>query len=264
MAPSRYPYLDNSFQSAGQVEHALGMFEEWCVENEDLRGVFATAYLQITKAIAEELSRRSFSDIEWSQRYLVRFANLYREALLNYEIGNYKLVPKSWKLAFKLAERNDGFIIQHLLLGINAHINHDLALALVDVNIDPNRALKYKDHAAINTILEKTTDDLKRSVAEKYAPILRRLDRGLGSIDDDITAFSIPKAREHAWAMAVALTAAQSDIEIEILQKSLDEQAAVITRLMLASPLRSPALKEKVTLLKWFDGIFTKMRRLFR
>lgn len=263
MAPFRCTYLDTAFLTVKQVESALEQFEMWCIKNNDLRGVFATAYLQITTAIAEELSRKSFNDNEWSALYLIRFANLYREALLNYEKKDHQLVPKSWKLAFDLAGENEGFIIQHLLLGINAHINHDLALALNDVGIDSKREEKYQDHTEINIILEKATNDLKQGIAEKYAPILVRLDRGLGSIDDDVTAFSIPKAREHAWAMAVALAVSRSDIEKNILQTSLDEQSAVVARLILASPLRSQALKQKVTLLKWLDGVLTKIKNFF-
>lgn len=260
MGTSRHTYLNTAFHSVEEVESALEQFETWCIENDDLRGVFATAYLQITKAIAKELDRRSFNDSEWSARYLVRFANLYREAVVNYEENNVHLVPKSWRAAFDLAGQRDGFVIQHLLLGINAHINHDLALALYDVKIDPERDEKHQDHNQINHILEIATDSLKQSVAKKYAPILHRVDRGLGTIDDSAMAFSIPKAREHAWAMAVALSAARSDIEKNVLQKSLDEQAAVLSRLILSKPTRNPRIKSGIRKLKWADRLITKIR----
>ena len=260
MTHSRQPYLDTPFQSVEQVERALEQFEEWCIKNGDLRGVFTTAYLQITKAIGKEINHNSFKDNEWSSRYLIRFANLYREALLNYDSDKSKHVPKSWRVAFDLAKKQEGFIIQHLILGINAHINHDLALALNDVGIDSNREEKNQDHNQINLILENATDNLKRSVSDKYAPILHRLDRGLGTLDDDIIAFSIPKARDHAWAMAVALSTARSDIEKTLLQKSLDEQAAVLSRLILSSPTRNPRLKSGIRKLKWVDKLIAKIK----
>mgnify|MGYP000639047781 CR=1 FL=1 len=261
MELSRYPYFENPFQSIEEVISPLELFENCCLEKGDLRGVFVSAYLQITHAISNEIKKESFKDNKWSANYLVRFANLYREALLNYENNTSRQVPKSWKVAFDLAKNQEGFIIQHLTLGINAHINHDLALALNDVGIDSDREEKYQDHIRINHILEDATDNLKRSVSEKYAPILKRLDRGLGTVDDKITVFSISKAREHAWAMAVALSSARLAIETNLLRSSLDEQAAVISRLILSSPSRSPRLKSGIRRLKWADKLITKIKK---
>ncbi|MDZ7718383.1 MAG: DUF5995 family protein [Balneolaceae bacterium] len=256
--------LEEKYQSVPEVIEHFKWLEEYLFNHDDLRGVFTTAYLHITQSIGAALQENSFHDNSWSRDYLICFANLYREAMLNYERGHLDLVPKSWKIAYNLSKSNEGYVIQHLMLGINAHINHDLALALHQTSIDPNREEKYKDHTDINIILEKATDGLKKNVADKYAPILNRLDRGLGSIDDEITAFSIPKAREHAWSMAIALTAAQSNLERKILRKSLDEQAAVIARLILASPLRHPEVKETVTFLKWIDQKVNRIIRFFR
>lgn len=256
--------LEEKYQSVPEVIDSFKWLEEYFFIRHDLRGVFTTAYLHITQSIGAAIEENSFRNNSWSRDYLICFANLYREAILNYENGNIDLVPKSWKCSFDLAENTEGFIIQHLLLGINAHINHDLALALHQVTIDPNRDEKYTDHTDINIILEKATDGLKRNVTEKYAPILQRLDRGFGTIDDDIIAFSIPKAREHAWSMAIALTAAPTEFEKKILKKSLDEQAAVVARLILASPIQHPKVKETVSVLKWINQKVNRLLNLFR
>lgn len=257
-------HLEKEYQSVPDVISNFKWLEKYLFNRGDLRGVFTTAYLHITQSIGAAIEEDSFKDTLWSQNYLICFANLYRKAFLNYEIDNIAGVPKSWRQAFDLAKNKKGFVIQHLLLGINAHINHDLALALHEVKIDPNRGNKYKDHTDINIILEKATDGLKQSVAEKYAPILKRLDQGFGTVDDQITNFSIPKAREHAWSMAIALASSQTDFEKMILQKSLDEQAAVLARLILASPIQHPTVNEGVTFLKWFDRKVSRIITFFR
>ncbi len=256
--------LEKEYQSIPDVISGFKWLENYLFTRSDLRGVFTTAYLNITQSIGAAIEEDSFEDTLWSQNYLICFANLYRKAILNYEKDNVELVPKSWRCAFDLAKNQDGYVIQHLLLGINAHINHDLALALYKVKIDPNRVDKYKDHTDINVILEKATDGLKQSVSEKYAPILKRIDRGLGTIDDEITDFSIPKAREHAWSMAIALTSAQTEIEKKILQKSLDEQAGVLARLILASSLQHQKVKETVSVAKWIDRKVNRIISFFR
>lgn len=256
--------LQEQYQSVSEVIENFKWLENYFLKHDDLRGVFATAYLHITQSIGAAIVEETFQNNLWSREYLVCFANLYRKALLDYEKGNANQVPKSWKIAFNLAKNDEGYIIQHLLLGINAHINHDLALALHEVSIEPHREEKYQDHTDINIILEKATDGLKRNVAEKYAPILKRLDHAFGTIDDDITAFSIPKAREHAWSMAIALTASQSDLERKIFRTSLDEQAAVLARLILASPIQHPKVKETVSILKWINQKVNRVLNFFR
>lgn len=255
--------LEKTYQSVPEVIEHFKWLENYFFEAGDLRGVFATAYLHITQSIGAALEENSFQNNFWSQDYLICFANLYRQALLNYENSNMELIPKSWKCSFDLAVKKEGFIIQHLLLGINAHINHDLALALHEAKIDPDRDDKYRDHNDINIVLEKATDGLKQHVAEKYAPILKRLDRGLGTIDDEITAFSIPKAREHAWSMAIALTSAQTNFEKRVLQRLLDEQAAVLSQLILASSIQHSKVKETVSVLKWIDQKINRIINFF-
>lgn len=263
--PSKTETLfSEKFQTIDDVIKQLSQFESHCLAAGDLRGVFATAYLHITKSISNEISKDFFRGTAWTEQYLVRFGNLYREALVHYENGQTDQVPKSWKISFELAEQKDGLIMQHLLLGINAHINHDLAIALFDVKIDPDRDDKYHDHTKVNELLEAATDGLKKQVANHYAPILKRIDRKTGYISNDAVNFSIPKAREHAWSFAIALTRAANQTEQRFLRKALDDQAAVLARLIMALPTRHPQFNRSVSILKRIDGLFDRVRGFFR
>lgn len=196
--------LSEEFHSVDDVISGLDWFEQYCLNNGDLRGVFATAYLHITRSINRHLRQNKFRNNLWVEKYLVRFGDLYRIALIDFEQSNLKRVPKSWCISFESAARKEGFIIQHLLMGINAHINHDLAVALFEVDISSDYADKYADHNLVNKILEGATEGLKSGVSTKYAPILSRLDRAVGTMDDRLIQFSIPKAREHAWTCRCA------------------------------------------------------------
>ena len=256
-------HLITEFSSVDGVAEGLAKFEKHCIDTEDLRGVFATSYLEITRSIASQIDY-AFKDPEWVAAYLIRFGNLYREALINFEKGDIKQIPKSWFIAFEAAKMKEGLVIQHLILGINAHINHDLAISLHDVGIDPGRNDKYHDHTKVNTILSKSTENLKREVATKYAPVLERLDRTTGHISDDVTNFSIPKAREHAWTFATALANARNEAERTILRKALDEQAAVLARLIMASPTKDPRFTRSITVAKRVDSLATSLFNLFR
>ncbi|CAN5687603.1 DUF5995 family protein [soil metagenome] len=236
----------SEYTSVAEVAAALERVEADCLSRRDRRGVFATAYLQITRAIERELALGSFQDAAWTAHYLVAFGNLYRNAALAFDSGDMSNVPKAWRLAFQAARDGEGLVIQHLVLGINAHINHDLALALLVAGIDPGRSMRYADHTRVNSILERTTEDLKHQVSSLHAPLLQRIDWIAGRLDDDLTRFSIPKAREHAWTFAVMLSGVRDPGERALMNRALDEQAAVLARLVLSRPTRHPILLSAV------------------
>ncbi|MEX2572308.1 MAG: DUF5995 family protein [Gemmatimonadota bacterium] len=255
--------LQTEFASVGDVVAGLERLEAHCLPRRDRRGVFATAYLQITRAIQAEIIAGSFHDDAWAARYLVCFGNLYREALLAYEIEETRAVPRAWCMAFDEARNGTGLVIQHLVLGINAHINHDLALALGEVGIDPEREKKYQDHARVNEVLEAATERLKTQVSTMYAPLLQRLDWVAGRLDDDFTRFSIPRARDHAWGFAVAIAGARSDGDRSLLLRTLDEQAAVMARWILSPPTRHPMLLRAVKVAARADSAVRRALDLF-
>ncbi len=251
--------LAEDYSTVTDVAAGLERIEAYCLPRRDRRGVFVTAYLEITRALAAELQAGHFADSLWSARYLVCFGNLYRRALLAYEEGDRASVPKSWCIAFDSARAGSGFVLQHLILGINAHINHDLALALGEVGLGHDRTTRYADHARVNAVLEEATERLKRQVSVRHAPILQRLDWVAGRLDDELTRFSIPRARDHAWGFAVALEGARTAEEGALLRRTLDEQAAVMARLILAPPTRHPLLLRVVQGAERADGVLRKI-----
>ena len=68
-----------------------------------------------------------FDDGERMERLDVIFANFYIDAFEQYQ--NNQVITRSWKFAFETSERWWPIVLQHLLLGMNAHINLDLGVA---------------------------------------------------------------------------------------------------------------------------------------
>ena len=101
----------------------------------DRRSIFLTLYGIVSEEMRSRLEQRFFTDNEWVHRYAVAFANLYREALDRYEEGRPNDVPKAWRLCFDAAKAGKGLVLQDMFLGVNAHVNNDLPLALVAVSI---------------------------------------------------------------------------------------------------------------------------------
>ncbi len=246
--------------SVADVHAWLTTLEQQLLAARDRRGVFVTAYLTITKAVAAQCDADGFRDVPWVRSYLVAFGTLYRDALHRDATARrsdapaeIRRVPKAWRVAFDAASARRGWVIQHLMLGVNAHINHDLALALLMAGIDGDRATCYADHTAVNQVLERATLALKTEVSLKWAPLLERLDQAAGTLDDDVTVFSIAKARDHAWAMAVAMDATRGTPGEPLLRAALDEQAAVVARLILAPPAETTVITRSRRLLERLD-----------
>ena len=249
MLPS-LPSLEAPFQTVADVVQGIGQLESALRARRDRRAVFATAYLAISLEIQARLSSGFFLDNDWVARYMVAFADLYRGAWVCYTGGLRQSVPKAWRLSFDTSAAGRGLVTQDLLLGLNAHINYDLPLALLSVSIDPDREARHADHTAVNLALREATDPLQLRIAQYYAPLLRLLDAAARRLDEDVSNFSMEKARQASWLAAVSLANARDEAERLALRAGLDDRAAVLAHLVLKPNLAFPGLWTLLRLLE--------------
>lgn len=228
------------YTTLGQVVDGLSGLEQAALARHDRRAVFLTVYVQLSREMKRLIEARAFRDNDWVARYTIAFANFYREANDAYEAG--AAVAKSWRIAFDIAKQGAALVSQDVLLGINAHINHDLALALEQVAIDPRREDRLFDHTAVNEVLRALTDAVSERISELYAPGLTVVDASAGTFDEEISNFSLAIARENAWEAAVALANARADIERRTIRRLLDVRASAVARLILVPNLNPVVL----------------------
>jgi hypothetical protein len=118
---------------------------------------FLATYLRTTRAVADELARGGFRDPEWVERWDVAFAGLYLDAVEAAQAG--RRPPEPWAVAFGAGDRDDLPPLRHVLLGMNAHINFDLAQSLLAVISEPEfddpglLAARRADHEHIDQVL---------------------------------------------------------------------------------------------------------------
>jgi hypothetical protein len=118
-------------------------------------------------------------------------------------------LPRCWAPLFPA--RSDPHIapIQFALAGMNAHINHDLALALVSTcagqgtTPDTGSAV-HRDFVKVNAILAKVEARVK---ADYLTGLVGLADDVLGRIDDVVAIWSVSEARNAAWTHARMLWA---------------------------------------------------------
>ena len=192
----------------GRMEGLLGPLE---ARNDPGRFFLAT-YLRTTRAVREELDRGGFRDTAWVERWDVAFADLYLDALEAAEGGQRP--PAPWAIAFA-AGRQDRFPpLRHVLLGMNAHINYDLAQSLLAVISaeefdDPQLlASRQADHQHIDAVLASRVD-AEDSELESVSGGRSLVDRLLQPLNHLASKRFLRESRAKVWANARLLDAAR-------------------------------------------------------
>jgi hypothetical protein len=165
---------------------------------------------------------------------LERFSDYYFAALESYE-GRGASIPAAWRLAFDAVRDPDLEVMQHLLLGINAHINYDLVLCLGDVLAPEwhtlsagDRQARYLDHCRINDIIGRTIDAVQDQIVERYSPWMEVVDRALGRLDEWLVLQMIAHWRDEVWTLAVQRVELPDEAAREAQRRVIDE--AVVNR----------------------------------
>lgn len=198
------------------------------IANESRLGYFPALYRKVTLQVARGISQGQFEDGRRMERLDVLFANRYLEAFELFQQG--KAVPESWRLAFDTAAEWWPIVLQHLLLGINAHINLDLAIAAAATSPGPELPGLRNDFERINGILVALVDDVKAKLTAVW-PLLGLVDYVSGRGDDVLINFSLTTARDCAWQAAERLAAANPP-DHNGLVKQLDARVVVIGKLV--------------------------------
>lgn len=186
----------------GDVIDALDAVVAHSVEVGDRLGYFAALYRAVTEKVRDGITAGVFDDPQRLERLDVVFAGRYLEALRRFDAGQPSTA--SWAVAFRAAGEARPIILQHLLVGINAHINLDLGIAAATVA--PGGALPglRRDFDRINDILAAMLDDVRAELAV-VSPWIGLAERFSGHGDEEIVRFSVEVARAQAWRFAVEL-----------------------------------------------------------
>ena len=203
----------------------------------DRLGYFAALYRQVTREIGRAVQREEFQDPR-RERFDAAFGNRYFDALDAWRRGRRDDVcPRTWRDAFDACERDNLAVVQHLLLGINAHINVDLAVAAARTAPGPAIAGLEDDFDKVNEILYGVLDQIQ-AVLNEISPVMRSVDALGHRLDEEVMGFSVRKARGEAWDAAVLLARLTQEPEQERrLIGQLDSKAGTLGRLVVAGGL---------------------------
>lgn len=239
------------------IDEALRCMElglDYFHERDDFRAVFLRAYHIITRnvltAIRHGNGKPFFLDGEWMSRLAGKFATLYFRSLLTFEKPPHE--EMAWKVAHGMALEKTSSVLQDVLLGINAHIKYDLAVA-IERNLrehgderDPRvLASRKRDHDQANRILRRSIDEIKRVIPRHYGGSMRVLDFGALKLDEYLAIAVVRHHREIVWFDALDLLRCSGDGQYDAIMQRMNIASHHMAEVMLHRHWLLPRLVER-------------------
>jgi len=233
----------------------------------DYRAVFLRAYyiitLEVHAAIHQlgDYKEQIFFDPAWVAKLAGKFSSLYFQSLTTEERPPES--EKAWKLAHKMAVEKSSTVLQDLILGLNAHINYDLAYGIA-LNLqehgDQEKHLllprRKFDHDQVNNILVRCTPRIQEVLTRDYGGGMMMLSRFFGNWDERLTGLGLKYYRERVWWSAVSFLSAGGGRETGLVHDKLNWEAFKVARFM----TRRVVWQQVV----WFFGRLLRKRRFGR
>jgi hypothetical protein len=164
---------------------------------------FNRLYLMVTKEVDMDPPAGGWKDAIWLPLLDVVFAGLYFRAVAGFLSGDAG-VPSSWSAMLSSRYATGIDRIQFALAGMNAHINHDLSLALLatdqQMGLEPDDASpQHVDYEAVNGLLNSVMPLALQMLA---VGVLGELAQDTGKIGRILAFWDICRARDLAWEFA--------------------------------------------------------------
>ncbi|GAA0270520.1 DUF5995 family protein [Streptomyces polychromogenes] len=235
-------------RTAPEALEALELLTERLREAGDDRAVFLDVYVVITRRVVEVLlteDHDGFLEPGWLSEVTGLFAEEALIATRN-SLHGTPVTATSWRLATCYAAHGPAAPYRSAILGINAHINHDLGLvvhAYLQANrthIDQHLLRRYRhDYFRVNRILEQSVLECTDMLAERYrcrtTTVLRRLPAGRRA-SVRLTMLVLVAWRDRIWRDILALWNAPDAPARTHITRRMERRAGRIARLIVTVP----------------------------
>jgi hypothetical protein len=195
---------------------------------------FNRMYLDVTRQVNAQIDAGFYADPAFMTKLDVTFANLYLDAFD--AAGDPAKVPLAWR---PLAERRatPGIeSIQFALAGMNAHINHDLPVAVVNtctaLATSPEDGHLLVDYQKVDQLLDAAEQAIRQSFETACE---KAVDRDLSAVATLVCNWSINAARDVAWNNSLVLWALRDNPMRKLFLDGLATSTALASRLLLVA-----------------------------
>jgi hypothetical protein len=186
----------------GEVIAVMQRIDQTLADTDGLKW-FNRMYLMVTQTVDLNPPDGGWKDADWLLALDVVFAGFYLRAIAGYLSGDVT-VPISWQVLMEVRYKLGIDRIQFAVAGMNAHINHDLALALLATDTQANvipapGSPQYVDYQAVNGLLNTLMPSTLTMLATDTLGVLAQ---DTGKVGRLLAFWDICKARDLAWDFA--------------------------------------------------------------
>jgi len=171
---------------------------------------FNRVYLDVTRQVNDQLGQGAFADAAFVTQLDVAFANLFFAAADS--AADPAAAPPAWRPLVEQRATAGIEPVQFALAGMNAHINHDLPLAIVSASTTLATSPGADPHPADYQKVGQLLDAAQQSIRQSFESAAEQaVDRHLSAVADLIGNWSIDKARDVAWNNSLLLWVMRDD-----------------------------------------------------
>ncbi|HHB52667.1 MAG TPA: hypothetical protein ENK75_06485 [Saprospiraceae bacterium] len=197
-------------------------------QNNDTLGYFAALYRNVTQQVKNGIAENKFENGVRMAKLDVIFAKRYLSAYEAFKAK--KATTLSWEKAFDNSTRYLPIVLQHLLLGMTAHISLDLGIAAAEVSKDQSLEDLHADFNKINNILAALVEQVEQDLTRIW-PTWHKILKFANKSDKLIVNFSMQLARDGAWKFANQIFG-KPDVSLEVIIKERDQKVANISNII--------------------------------
>lgn len=221
------------------MQRALDYFHA----HDDYRALFLRAYYIITVNVSDAVHQVGdyrepiFFDPDWVGSLAGKFSSLYFQSLTTFDRDPGS--ERAWKLAHRMAQDKTSTPVQDVMLGLNAHINYDLAYGLflnlrehgdhADHLLLPRRKF---DHDQINNILVRSTPQVGEAITRDYGGGIAFIQAVLHRLDDQLAETGLKYYRERVWWSAISYLTTTDAEEEGLVRQKLDWESTKLAKII--------------------------------
>jgi hypothetical protein len=229
-------YAIVSGAAPANIEGVIAVMQQIDQTLDDSDGLkwFNRLYMMVTQEVDLHPPVGGWKDTAWLLKLDVVFADFYFKAVAAFLSGSAD-APNAWDALMEARFRTGIDRIQFALAGMNAHINHDLALALIEtdrqMNVVPNYGSpQHVDYEAVNGLLKTVMPAELQMLA---TDVLGQLAQDTGKIGRVLAFWDVCKARDLAWDFADYLRGLNA-LTQPVAMRAQDQVTGVLGRAILA------------------------------
>jgi Family of unknown function (DUF5995) len=227
--------------SAEEALRALDVVTEALFAEGDARAVFPDIYGIITRRVTESVmlgERGVFHEPRWISRLAGRFCERYLQTL-RWSMDRRTQDASAWELAYAAVDSDGTLPLQHVLLGLSAHINFDLAMGIYRTIVefgafDAGSLRRYKhDHDVVNDLLRASIPEAFDHLVTRHRCEGATLLFNRAYVVAEWAAMRILSTwRARVWDDAMAMLRARSAGERERIVEALERRSRRLARML--------------------------------